>query len=236
MMCESKQIPPPPKFYLDHHMHTLEDDHAIRHTLEHMIRHGFQISLIDELDMFQINQMVWHCHDMFKSTQYPNNYPSDDMAGSYNDLGTNVIVPKEQFRIVKHALQEQPSKMFKNHRRRKVEGTTGKHFMKKTNKKGEGSSAAVLSTNMGTLTIFLEYVLCYHSFCKYSWSLPLFLQRRHENIKAENRFVIEYFQKLLYRGNNTVDSRFPKIHAQCRMSAHTEALNTVMNFCCETGE
>jgi len=48
--------------------------------------------------------------------------------------------------------------------------------------------------------------------------------------------VIEYFQKLIYRGNNTVDSRFPKIHAQCRMSENTEFLNTVMNFCCETGE
>jgi hypothetical protein len=224
-----------PKFYLDHHMHQL-DDHSIRHTLEHMVRHGFAISVINELDLFQINQMIWHCHILFKTTQYPDNYPSEDVDGSYNDMGTNSIVSKELFRTVKKAFQTPSSKLFKSHRRRKVEGATGKHFKKKANKKGEGSSAAVLSTNMGTLVIFLEYVLCYHSFCKYSWSLPLFMQRSHNNIKAGNRFIIEYFQKLLYRGNNTVDSRFPKIHAQCRMSANTETLNTVMNSCCETGE
>jgi hypothetical protein len=47
---------------------------------------------------------------------------------------------------------------------------------------------------------------------------------------------VEYFQKLIYRGNNTVDSRFPKIHSQCRMGANTVDLNTVIHFCCETGE
>jgi hypothetical protein len=33
-----------------------------------------------------------------------------------------------------------------------------------------------------------------------------------------------------------VDSRFPKIHSQRRMGENIEHLNTVMNFCCETGE
>ena len=33
-----------------------------------------------------------------------------------------------------------------------------------------------------------------------------------------------------------MDSRFPKIHSQSRMADNTIALNTVMNFCCETGE
>jgi hypothetical protein len=62
------------------------------------------------------------------------------------------------------------------------------------------------------------------------------MQRNYENILAGNRFVVEYFQKLIYRGNNTVDSRFPKIHSQCRMGESTKEMNTVMNFCCETGE
>ena len=48
--------------------------------------------------------------------------------------------------------------------------------------------------------------------------------------------MVEYFQKLIYRGNHSVDSRFPKIHAQRRMGENIEQLNTVMNFCCETGE
>ena len=89
---------------------------------------------------------------------------------------------------------------------------------------------------MGTLVVFLEYVLSYHAFCKYSWTLPVFLQCHHTNIQAGNLFVVEYFQKLIYRGNCTVDSRFPKIHSQSRMAYNTMTLNTVMNFCCETGE
>lgn len=216
-------------------MHTLEDQ-SIRHTLEHMVRHGFCIEVLDDLDPFQVNQMIWHCSDIFKNTQYPANYPTTSVDGLYNDLGERVNIPKEKYGQVKYALQTQPSKFLKKHRYRKIEGSTGKHFLKKANKKGEGSSAAILTTNIGTLVIFLEYVLCYHAFCKYSWTLPLFLQRSYENIKAGNRFVVEYFQKLVYRGNHTIDSRFPKIHSQCRMAENTTALNSVMNFCCETGE
>ena len=226
---------PHPEFYLDQHMDRL-DDPSIKHTLEQMARHGFHLALIDELDHFQINQMISECADIFKTTKYPHNYPSEDIVGSYTDIGSLFNLPKEQFKKVKYAMQTEPSKMLSSHQRRKIEGVTGKHFKKKAHKKGEGSSAAVLSSKIGTLNMFLEYVLCYHAFCKYSWTLPVFLQRNYMNIKAGNRFVVEYFQKLIYRGNTSIDSRFPKIHAQCRMSGNTEALNTVMNFSCETGE
>jgi len=168
----SKLPATPPEFFLDQHMHNL-DDQSIRHTLEHMIRHGFNTSMLDELDPFQINQLIWHCSDIFKSTQYPDNYPSVDIVGSYRDLGRTFRIPKKLFRVTKYALQTQPSKLMKKHRYRKIEGTTEKHFMRKAQKKGEGSSAAVLTTNMGTLAVFLEYVLCYHAFCKYWY---------HENI------------------------------------------------------
>ena len=227
--------PPPPVFYLDQHMHFL-DDQSIRHTLEHMIRHGFPRALIEELDPFQINQMIWHCAEIFKNTQYPESYPDDSIEGIYTALGECNFIPREQLMLVKHALQTKPSKLLSNDRNRKVEGVIGKHLKKKASKKGEGSSAAILTNNMGTLVIFLEYVLCYHAFCKYSWTLPLFLQRNYENIENGNRFVVEYFQKLIYRGNCTVDSRFPKIHSQSRMGANMRELNTVMNSCCETGE
>jgi hypothetical protein len=231
----NKSQSPPLEFYLDQHMHTL-DEQAIQHTVEHMIRHGFQMALIDELDPFQINQLVWHCSDIFKNTQYPENYPSMDMDGSYKNLGQVVEIPKEQMRLVKFALQIKPCKLIDKRRLRRVEGTVGKHLLKKVHKKGEGSTAAVLTSNMETLVVFLEYVLCYHAFCKYSWSLPVHLQRNYENIIAGNRYIVEYFQKLIYRGNQSVDSRFPKIHAQRRMGENIARLNTVMNFCCETGE
>jgi hypothetical protein len=193
--------------------------------------------MIDVLDPYQINQMIWHCVDIFKNTKYPESYPpSSTNRFLYTDMGHELGISKARFRAAQYALQTRPFNLLQKHRHRKVEGTTGKHLMKKANKKGEGSSAAVLTDNMSTLVIFLEYVLCYHAFCKYSWSLPVFLQRHYDNIKTGNRFVVEYFQKLIYRGNNTVDSRFPKIHSQCRMAQNTVELNTVMNFCCETGE
>ena len=232
---ETQTPSPEAEFYLNQHLHTL-DDPCIRHTLEQMIRHGFELIWMEDMDAFQINQMIWHCADIFKNVTYPNNYPSSDIVGSYVDLGKRVKLTKEQFAMAKYALQTNGIKLLQNHRHHKVDGVIKKHLKKKAHKKGEGSSAAVLTTNMGTLVIFLEYVLCYHSFCKYSWSLPDFLQQHYDNIKAGNRFVVEYFQKLIYRGNATVDSRFPKIHAQCRMGDNTQVLNTVMNFCCETGE
>lgn len=226
---------PPPELYLNQHMHTLEDQ-RIQHTLEHMLRHGFPLHLIHDLDPYQINQMVWHCSEIFKTTQYPESYLTRHVKDIYTDMGPLHQIPPESYLLVKYALQTKPSKLIKPHRHRTVDGATAKHLRKKVSKKGDGSTAAVLTSNMGTLSIFLEYVLCYHAFCKYSFTLPVFLQKSHDNIQNGNRFVVEYFQKLIYRGNNTVDSRFPKFHSQCRMGMHIADMNSVMHFCCETGE
>jgi len=198
--------PPPPEFYLNQHVHVLDDD-SIEHTLEHMLRHGFDVDIMmKDLDPFQINQLIWQCCDFFKNVKYPDSYPSKDIKGLYTKLQDHSLVPEDVFRRVKYAMGTQPSKFWRKHRHRVVEGSIKKHHLKKIHKKGEGSSAAVLTEqNMTTLVIFLEYVLCYHAFCKYSWSLPVFLQQMHDNIKAGNRFVVEYFQKLIYRGNATVD-------------------------------
>jgi len=228
--------PPPPEFYLNQHVHALDDD-SIEHTLEHMLRHGFNVDvMMKDLDPFQINQLIYQFCDFFKNVQYPASYPSKDVKGLYTDLQDRSLIPEDVFRRVKYAMCTQPSKFLRKHRHRVVEGSIKKHHLKKINKKGEGSSAAILTENMTTLVIFLEYVLCYHAFCKYSWSLPVFLQQMHDNIKAGNRFVVEYFQKLIYRGNATVDCRFPKLHSQCQIEKNIQELKTVMNFCCETGE
>ena len=227
--------PPEAEFYLNQHLHML-DDQCLRQTMEHMIRHGFVVAWMDGMDPFQVNQMIWHCAEIFKHVSYPHHYPVCNINGSYTNMGQRMKLPKHSLIQAKYALQTNGSKLLKNHRHHKVDGAIKKHLKKKAHRKGDGSTAAVLTSNMGTLIIFLEYVLSYHAFCKYSWSLPVFLQQHYENIQAGNRFVVEYFQKLIYRGNASVDSRFPKIHAQCRMGNNTAELNTVMNFCCETGE
>lgn len=252
-----------PEFYLNYHMHTMDDEESlqtVKHTLEHMIRHGFPAYLLDILDPFQTNQLIRHCTDSFHSTSYPESYPPNQLVilgkELYSDLGpltrsTKKLqgkepiplyfekgnpITKEQVSLVAYAVQTKPEKLIDSHRRRQVQGTTPKHLLRKANKKGEGATAAVLTSDMATLTIFLEYVLCFHAFCNYSSDLPLFLQKFHDNIMNGNRFMMEYFQKIIYRGNCTVDSRFPKIHSQYRMGLNTIELNTVMNFSCETGE
>jgi len=235
--------PPPPEIYLKQHMHELDGD-SVTHTLEQMIRHGFDTDMMDNLDPLQINQMIWHASEIFKNVEYPRHYPSRSIGqqGSiYADLEDADAEPDNaSLKKACDALRERKPKDLKAllspNRHLEVDGSTRKHLLRKPTKKGEGSSAAVLTTNMVTLNIFLEYVLCYHAFCKYGWSLPPFLQKHHENIAAGNSFVALYFQKLIYRGNATIDTRFPKMHSQCRMADNTIQLNSVMHCCCETGE
>ncbi|MFM7526899.1 MAG: hypothetical protein ACKO63_00130 [Nodosilinea sp.] len=227
--------------FLQQHMHSL-DEGTVEKTLEQMTRHGCDPRLFDLLDTFQLNQMIYYSSEIFKNTDYPSNYPSCDIPedNTYTDLGNNLTIEPALLKKITAALkkrQHEEMYMLLNERRLfGVIGCTQKHHVRKSSKRGEGSSAAVLTSNIGTLNIFLEYVLCYHAFCKYSWSLPVFLQKYHKNIKNGNSFVVEYFQKIIYRGNATIDSRFPKIHSQTRMAENILQLNTVMNFCCETGE
>ena len=227
--------------YLRQHMHTL-DDVSVKKTMEHMIRHGCNLDFADDLDVFQLNHMIFYASEIFKNTEYPKHYPPCTIPedNTYINIGNDIKHNKSREDKIIHALKaKSPEQMLRLLGGRRVVGVIGctkKHYLKKNNKRGEGSSAAILTSNMATVNIFFEYVLCYHAFCKYSWSLPIFLQTFHENIRNGNRFVVEYFQKLLYRGNSTIDSRFPKIHSQTRMADNIIQLNSVMNFCCETGE
>ena len=115
-------------------MHILEDG-MIKHTLEHMIRHGFDVTIIDELDPFQINQLLWHCSDIFKNTQYPDNYPASNIHGSFTDMGRTFVIPKEQLKAARFAVQTKPSKLLEKHRLRRVDGAVGKHLLKKKQQK-----------------------------------------------------------------------------------------------------
>ena len=77
-------------------MHTL-DDEMVEHTLEHMIRHNFPIGMMDNLDPYQINQMIWHCVDIFKNTKYPDSYlPSSSNRSFYTDMGNKLGISKKQ--------------------------------------------------------------------------------------------------------------------------------------------
>jgi len=227
--------------YLKQYMHTL-DEVSVKKTIEHMIRHGCNLEFIDQLDIFQLNHVIYYVSEVFKNTEYPKHYPPMNIPedAMFIDLGKQTRLDPYRTEKVVDALKirkpEQMLRLLNGRRSVGVVGCTKKHHLRKTNKRGEGSSAAILTSNMATMNIFLEYVLCFHAFCKYSWSLPTFLQTFHDNIRNGNRFVVEYFQKLLYRGNATIDSRFPKLHSQTRMADNILQLNSVMNFCCETGE
>jgi hypothetical protein len=86
------------------------------------------------------------------------------------------------------------------------------------------------------LLLFLEYVLVFHSFCKYSHSLPPELRNAAELIDSSGRNLILYFNLIIYRGDNTLDSRTTKIHAQKRTGLNYAAIGCLMHASCELGE
>jgi hypothetical protein len=206
-------------------------------TLRHMVRHGFNLEIMDHLDVYQVNQMISHCAaEVFKTTQYPASYPLQSIEGVYTEFELDVPIPEKYLVQFKKSMQPNYKQILSKNQCMTVADSVPKHFLKKTPKKGDGPTSAVLCKSIGTLLVFLEVVLCFHAYCKYSTSLPQKFQNCYETIQAGNQYVIEYFQKIIYRGDATVDSRTPKIHSQCRMPIAFSRLKSLMNACCELGE
>ena len=55
-------------------------------------------------------------------------------------------------------------------------------------------------------------------------------------IDYSGRSLVAYFSRMIYRGDNTIDSRTTKIHAQRRLGHNFNLLGNVMHGCCEVGE
>jgi len=222
--------------YYEKYMHNLKPDQCL-HTLTHLLRHGFDISQLESMDPFQINQLIYHTSEIFENTSYPDAYPQFPRIGAmYTDLGSNPRIEKRLLNAVIAALNPKKDHIFQRHRMVTVSSVVSKHHCTKPKQKGEGSTCAYLGTKTTSLIHFLEYCLCYHAFCKYSSTLPPNIRQDFELIDHSGRSLIAYFCRMIYRGDATVDSRTTKIHAQRRLGHNFSSLGSVMHACCEVGE
>jgi uncharacterized protein (DUF2237 family) len=189
------------------------------------------------MDPFQINQLVYHTASIFEKTTYPDSYPETaHIAGMYTDLGIKPRIDQRLLNRVCSALNPKAESLLTKHRLIQITSVLPKHHRRKPKQKGDGSTTAFLGTTVSSLIHFLEYTLCYHSFCKYSSTLPPVLRQDLELIDYSGRSLLAYFSRMIYRGDSTIDSRTTKIHAQRRLGNNFRLLGNVMHGCCEVGE
>jgi len=117
----------------------------------------------------------------------------------------------------------------------KIRGCLPKHRKAKPVIKGTGDTCAVLS-DMDTFLSFVELVLCYHAWCHYGGDLSRELQEDNDLIRFATGMVVQYFDTILYRGDNTVDSDTCKNHSQLHGADVDDNIGNQMQYCTETGE
>ena len=229
--------------YIDPYPEFLQSNYE--HTLEHMVRHGFDCSLIPLLDQFQIQQMFSNCKKLFAKSKYPNTYPSDEyLEGSYTDMGPKLIqtkVFKDCLNKIKSIMQEEyiPAKQ-----NIPIKNIPLKHWKKKSTVSGIGSTSAIMSAiendknyPMREYSLLLEYILCYRQFCHDSSTIPpAFLNKMSDVIDFGGRNLVRYMDKMIYRGDDTIDFRTTKVHAQIRTGANFSSLLNLEHTNCKTGE
>ena len=86
-----------------------------------------------------------------------------------------------------------------------------KHRKQKAVKKVTGSTAAVLCST-SELCSFIEFILCLHSFCNYSYQLEIKDEKNIDEIEYGPRQLFRYIDMRICRGDNTLDTRKTKFH------------------------
>jgi hypothetical protein len=94
-----------------------------------------------------------------------------------------------------------------------LEGCLPKHRRMKPKVKGSRFTGAVLSDSATFLSL-VELMLCYHAWCHHSGKLPVELQDDTELITFSAGAVVQYFDTIIYLGDDTVDTDTCKIHTQ----------------------
>jgi hypothetical protein len=222
-------------FYYEGYFKTM-DEETIMHTLEHLYRHGYNLEQLKSLDILQINQLMIQCYQMFSQTNRDTSYPRSNIAGHYLAHGPTVnFIPDDITELVKEAMQGKDAHHLNRARSNGIRDVVQKHYREKPKTKGDGRSSAVLS-DVNSLVLYLEYALCYHSFCKYSSSLPPNLRDAFDTVDYGGRNLIRYFEKMIYRGDNSLDARTTKVHAQKRTGQNYMSQRSMKHSSCETGE
>ena len=222
--------------FFEQYIHPMTIDEC-RRTLGHVRRHGVDISILELMDPFQINQFLYYTSRVVDKVVYPESYPEFRRVGNhYDDMGDKMVIEQRIMNLVHTAINGNASQILKKHRNIAIDGVVPKHNRKKEKQKGDGSTSAFLGQSASSLISLLEYTLCYHAFCKYSSSLPPLIRRDLDLLEYSGRSLLVYFSKMIYRGDGSIDSRTTKVHAQRRFGHNFRAIGNVMHACCEVGE
>jgi hypothetical protein len=223
------------KFYFEQHCSINLTQHQISQLLTHMARHGFDLNIVHSLDVFQIRLLMFEANTLFKKGIFA--YPRRDMGTYFEDLGADFRVDTATAEVVFNACSASPREMLGSRCVHGVENVRLKHLKSKlkTNDK-TGSTAAILAEDMNAVAMFLEYVLCFHSFCKYSATLPPSLRDDFNCVEAGGRMLVRYFERMFYRGDNSIDSRTTKVHVHLRVGVNYRNQRNLMHSSCEAGE
>jgi Plavaka transposase len=222
-------------FFWEKHMQAKFSISEIKKRLVAMARHGFDLKILESLDMLQIHSLISHCD--LGDCEYPSTFPKKNIPNHYVNLGLDVEIPKLLLhKAVQAFTPMSPSNVLNRNRFVSIEGTVQKHYRRKPKRKGIGSTAAILTKDIRCFLHFMEYLLSFHSFCRYSFTLPVAMQEDFNLIDFGSRTLIQYFEKMVYRGDDSVDSRTTKVHANKRVGHNHKCLGSCMHSDCQTGE
>jgi hypothetical protein len=98
-----------------------------------------------------------------------------------------------------------------------------------------GDTCSIIS-NIEEVKRYLEYCLCYHTFCHYSHNLENEMRNDLPAIEFGSRNIVRYYNFNIFRGDNGCDGRTPKMHAQIRTGINYRRIGHLMNASCHVGE
>ena len=233
---------------------------SISFVCKHLFRHGFSFVLSESgLDELQLYQLMVGCYGILHSLQskecdeiYPTRSTIDCISdASIKDMFkcANQTLPSSRSSLELTCRQslacvpiinKGPScsaynKTPRYHHSVPIVGCTKKHRRRKPKVKGSGFTGAVLSSPK-TYRSYIEYLLCFHSWCHYCYQLPQSYQNDLATIEFGSRMVVQYFDSILYRGDATVDSDTCKLHSHLHIRRVYEMFGDLMQYNAATGE
>lgn len=116
-----------------------------------------------------------------------------------------------------------------------IPGCLPKHCRKRPAIRGSGCTGAALS-NTDALLSCVEHMLCCHAWCHYSHQLPRELQEDCKLVDFASRMVVQCFDSILYRGDDTTGSHARKIHTQLHNSRMSKCFGDLQQCNTSMGE
>jgi hypothetical protein len=224
------------EYYFEKHFQRNLTPTQIEHALEHVMRHSYDLEQVKSFDILQVNQFVAQAHILFKKKVHT--YPKRSIEGYYHhpEEDTEVKVPEDVLRLAIQSVQFHPEDVLGSHRFDGVESVIPKHFKRKQKIKRIGNTEAILCSDPKAVILFLELLLFFHAFAKYSSSLPTHLRDNFANVHNGSRMLVRYIERMFYRGDDSIDYRTTKLHCHRRFGQNYEDMRCIVHFSTELGE